>query len=223
MGEIMVHLENCNCIKKADIKIQEGTLNIKYGTNGTGKSTISKAVSLKAQGDEEKLQSLRPYMANDSEKTIVNGLNFNKVMVFNEEYVNSYLFEDDSFLENTARRAGWVGCNIVLKQIPEEGRIFIVKNEIEIPQKEIISKVKRTDFIKQYKLDARGWVLDVLNCVNQIEGRDFTLEQMYKFEDVLSKKHPDNNHIKDKIRQKLQILRDKGILEFRGRGHYRKI
>ena len=82
---------------------------------------------------------------------------------------------------------------------------------------------KRTDFIKQYKLDARGWVLDVLNCVNQIEGRDFTLEQMYKFEDVLSKKHPDNNHIKDKIRQKLQILRDKGILEFRGRGHYRKI
>lgn len=117
----------------------------------------------------------------------------------------------------------WVGCNIVLKQIPQEGRIFIVKNEIEIPQKEIISKVKRTDFIKQYKLDARGWVLDVLNCVNQIEGRDFTLEQMYKFEDVLSKKHPDNNHIKDKIRQKLQILRDKGILEFRGRGHYRKI
>lgn len=110
-----------------------------------------------------------------------------------------------------------------MKQIPEEGRIFIVKNEIEIPQKEIISKVKRTDFIKQYKLDARGWVLDVLNCVNQIEGRDFTLEQMYKFEDVLSKKHPDNNHIKDKIRQKLQILRDKGILEFRGRGHYRKI
>lgn len=126
-------------------------------------------------------------------------------------------------LSDTARRTGWVGCNIVLKQIPQEGRIFIVKNEIEIPQKEIISKVKRTDFIKQYKLDARGWVLDVLNCVNQIEGRDFTLEQMYKFEDVLSKKHPDNNHIKDKIRQKLQILRDKGILEFRGRGHYRKI
>lgn len=56
---------------------------------------------MKAQGDEEKLQSLRPYMANDSEKTIVNGLNFNNVMVFNEEYVNSYLFEDDSFLENS--------------------------------------------------------------------------------------------------------------------------
>lgn len=126
-------------------------------------------------------------------------------------------------LSNTARRAGWVGCNIILKRIPEEVRIFIVKNGIEIPQDEIISKVRKTEFIKQYKLDARGWVLDVLNCVNKIEGRDFTLEQMYEFEEVLAKKYPNNNHIKDKIRQQLQILRDKGFIEFRGRGNYRKI
>ena len=126
-------------------------------------------------------------------------------------------------LSDTARRAGWVGCNIILKQIPEEGRIFIVKNEMEISRKEIISKVRRSEFIKQYKLDARGWVLDVLNCVNKIEGRDFTLEQMYEFENVLAKKYPNNNHIKDKIRQQLQILRNKGIIEFRGRGNYRKI
>lgn len=126
-------------------------------------------------------------------------------------------------LSNTARRAGWVGCNIILKRIPEEGRIFIVKNGIEIPQDEIISKVRKTEFIKQYKLDARGWVLDVLNCVNKIEGRDFTLEQMYEFEEVLAKKYPNNNHIKDKVRQQLQILRDKGFIEFRGRGNYRKI
>lgn len=126
-------------------------------------------------------------------------------------------------LSDTARRSGWVGCNIVLKQIPEEGRIFIVKNEVEVLQEEIILKVRRTEFIKQYKLDARGWILDVLNCVNKIEGRDFNLEQMYKFEEVLAKKYLNNNHIKDKIRQQLQILRDKGIIEFRGRGNYRKI
>ena len=101
MSEIVIHLENCNCIKKADIKIQEGTLNIKYGLNGTGKSTISKAILLKAQGDEEKIKSLRPYLANDSEKTTVSELKFNKVMVFNEEYVNSYLFDDKSFLGNS--------------------------------------------------------------------------------------------------------------------------
>lgn len=94
---------------------------------------------------------------------------------------------------------------------------------MEIPQKDIIAKVKRTEFIKQYRLDARGWVLDVLNCVNQIDERDFTLDQMYKFENMLAAKHPDNKHVRDKIRHQLQVLRDKGILEFRGRGNYRKI
>ena len=32
-----------------------------------------------------------------------------------------------------------------------------------------------------------------------------------------------NNFIKDKIRQQLQILRDKAIIEFVGRGKYKKI
>ena len=151
-------------------------------------------------------------------------MNYNKHNLQVPKYFFSpEIIEKRKPLSDTARRAGWVGCNIILKQIPEEGRIFIVKNEMEISRKEIISKVRRTEFIKQYKLDARGWVLDVLNCVNKIEGRDFTLEQMYEFEDVLAKKYPNNNHIKDKIRQQLQILRNKGIIEFRGRGNYRKI
>ena len=46
---------------------------------------------------------------------------------------------------------------------------------------------------------------------------------MYRFEEMLAIKHPDNHHVKDKIRQQLQMLRDNGIIEFIGRGHYRKI
>lgn len=46
---------------------------------------------------------------------------------------------------------------------------------------------------------------------------------MYNFINELTLKHPENKHIKDKIRQQLQLLRDKGIIEFRGRGHYRKL
>ncbi len=151
------------------------------------------------------------------------GLQVKDFLMVPKYFFSPEIIEKRKPLSNTARRAGWVGCNIILKRIPEEGRIFIVKNGIEIPQDEIISKVRKTEFIKQYKLDARGWVLDVLNCVNKIEGRDFTLEQMYEFEEVLAKKYPNNNHIKDKIRQQLQILRDKGFIEFRGRGNYRKI
>lgn len=126
-------------------------------------------------------------------------------------------------LAATARRAGWIGCNILLKQIPEEGRIYIVQDGREQPMESIISKVEKTDFIRQYKMKARGWILDILNCVNKIETREFSLDQMYQFEDWLAVKYPDNHHIREKIRQQLQILRQKGIIEFKGRGRYGKI
>lgn len=125
-------------------------------------------------------------------------------------------------LAATARRAGWTGCNIILKEIPQEGRIYIVKDEIEQEKDRIVDKVNKTNFISQYTLDARGWILDILNCVNAIEGRCFTLKQMYQFEEMLALKYPGNHHIKDKIRQQLQVLRDKGIIEFIGGGNYRK-
>ena len=32
-------------------------------------------------------------------------------------------------LAETARRAGWVGCNILLNYIPQTGKIFFVKNQ----------------------------------------------------------------------------------------------
>lgn len=126
-------------------------------------------------------------------------------------------------LAETARRAGWIGCNILLNRIPNEGRIYIIQNEKEVPIEQIINKVHKTEFLRGSKLDVRGWTLDVLNCVNKIEDATFTLEQMYRFEEVLSIKHPDNHHVKDKIRQQLQMLRDNAIIEFIGKGHYRKI
>lgn len=133
------------------------------------------------------------------------------------------IIEKRKALSMTARRAGWVGCNIVLQQIPEEGRVYIVKDEVEQPVEEIIAKVQKTNFISGYKLDTRGWILDILNCVNRIPARTFTLEEMYMFVPELELKYPENHHVRDKIRQQLQLLRDKGIIEFEGRGRYRKL
>ena len=103
MSEVTIEIKNCNCINEANIRIEEGTLNIKYGSNGTGKSTISKAIFLKAHGTDGELQTLQPYGAHETEKSEVNGVTFNKVMVFDESYVNSYLFKEKSFLENSFR------------------------------------------------------------------------------------------------------------------------
>mgnify|MGYP001018571371 FL=1 len=62
-----------------------------------------------------------------------------------------------------------------------------------------------------------------MNCVDLIQKETFTLDDVYKFEKELQSKYPTNNFIKDKIRQQLQVLRDKGIIEFLGRGVYKKV
>lgn len=96
-----IKLKNCNCIKEAEIEIEEGALNIKYGSNGTGKSTISKAIYYKTHNNDDELQSLQPYDTEDGQMPDVECSSFSKVKVFDESYVNSYLFEERSFLSNS--------------------------------------------------------------------------------------------------------------------------
>ena len=126
-------------------------------------------------------------------------------------------------LADTARRAGWVGCNILIERIPVQGRIPIVENGIASSPAKVVEKVNKTLNLQTKDIEARGWLLDTLNCVNSIRSDTFTLDDMYAYELVLSQKHPNNRHVKDKIRQQLQMLRDKGYIEFVSRGHYRKI
>lgn len=125
-------------------------------------------------------------------------------------------------LKPTARRAGWVGCNILLTNIPQTGKIFFVRDGLVEPKEKVLSDWKRTLFLRDEKeINAKGWLLDIMLCVEKIGRKEFSLDELYIFENDLSKKHPDNHHIKDKIRQQLQVLRDRNYLEFTSRGNYR--
>ena len=84
--------------------------------------------------------------------------------------------------------------------IPDSGKIFIVKNQIEIQHETVISNYAKTKSLKTSNLESRGWLLDTLMCVEKIPTKDFSLNQMYAFENELKVKHPENNFIKDKIR-----------------------
>jgi type II restriction enzyme len=49
----------------------------------------------------------------------------------------------------------------------------------------------------------------------------FTTSEVYTFTRELEKLHPDNRHVRDKIRQQLQVLRDMGLLRHVERGLWR--
>jgi len=121
----------------------------------------------------------------------------------------------------TARRAGWVGCNIVLKNIPQTGKIFFVSNKQIEPKEKVLAGWKKTLFLREEKgISAKGWLLHVMKCIDNLGKQQFTLDEIYVFENELRFLYPENSHIKDKIRQQLQVLRDKDYLRFIGKRCY---
>ena len=147
----------------------------------------------------------------------------NNFMIIPKFYFLPKIIEKRKPLSANARRSGWIGCNILLNEIPESGRIYFVKNSIIIDKSTVIGNWQKTIFLDKKDQNAKGWILDVMICIDKIRKNEFSLEDIYKFEPYLKAKHPNNNFIKDKIRQQLQLLRDKGIIEFIGRGKYKKI
>ena len=103
---MIINISNCNNILSGTVSITEGRLNLKYAINGTGKSTIARAMESAAKHDEAALADLVPYSFIGDTRTehqpSVEGLPEDiKVAVFDESYVNQYVFLDDELLKNS--------------------------------------------------------------------------------------------------------------------------
>ncbi len=150
-----------------------------------------------------------------------NNFKVNNFIVIPKHFFIPEIIEKRKPLSATARRAGWTGCNILLDTIPSSGKIFYIKNS-EIQSKDkILEEWNKTSFLKDTNnINSKGWLLDTIKCIEKIDKKDFTLNDMYEFEKILRIKYPKNNNIQAKIRQQLQILRDKNYLKFTSRGKY---
>ena len=147
----------------------------------------------------------------------------NNLLVIPKHFFVSSMIEKRKPLGPMARRAGWVGCNISLSHIPEDGKIYFVKNSVYVPNERVREQWNKGIFLEQKKGEAKGWLLEVMRCLDKIQSETFTLNHVYAFERAMQTQFPNNNFIKDKLRQQLQILRDKGYISFLGNGKYRKL
>lgn len=124
-------------------------------------------------------------------------------------------------LKASARRAGWQGCNIRVDSIPEAGKVWLVRDGAMIAQRHVMDEWRRTLFLREAPSAARGWLIEVMKCVEDLGAAEFSLSEMYAFEGRLTALYPSNENVKPKIRQQLQVLRDRGFVEFLGGGRYR--
>lgn len=101
---VNMKISNCNNIDTGEISIIKNRLNIKYAFNGTGKSTISSAIIAKINNDDKALLSLTPFknINTQADDPSVEGLEeYQSVKIFNDDYVNQYVFQPDELLKNS--------------------------------------------------------------------------------------------------------------------------
>lgn len=164
----ITEVKNCNSILKGNIKVEEEKLNIKYGINGTGKTTIAKAIEV--ANDSEKLQELKSYFAEDSADVTINPP-FEKVLVFNEEFVEQVVFKEDEVIENSFEvflKTPTYDCK--KEQLDQHLKLLhqIMENDLEVIKlQELLEKIggkfKRT---ATGKLNRRGTMKSLLTKQN---------------------------------------------------------
>ena len=103
-GDLVISIADCNSIAEAGITLRRGALNIKYGPNGIGKSTIARALVLNARGGDA-LYELLPFKHRRGDSgikpSIVGAEDIKSVLVFDEKYVSQFVFQPDEVVKDS--------------------------------------------------------------------------------------------------------------------------
>ena len=144
--------------------------------------------------------------------------------VIPKHYFIPSIIEKRKPLSSTARRAWWVGCNILLDPIPESGKIYYVQDGKNLAKWQVLENWSKTSFLwSTWNLETKGWLLDTMRCIDMLWKNTFSLKEIYDFEPYLAQLHPENNHIPDKIRQQLQKLIVHWYIKRLENGIYKKL
>jgi ABC-type Mn2+/Zn2+ transport system ATPase subunit len=102
-----IEIKHCNNIEQGNIFIEENILNIKYAINGTGKSTLAKAIGYavaEQAGAKGRLEELTPFRHRSAATTkpSVTGVDqLIEIKIFDEAYINGFVFQQDDLLKGS--------------------------------------------------------------------------------------------------------------------------
>lgn len=128
-----VKIQNCNNIDEGFINIVSNRLNIKYAANGTGKSTVARAIALSVRDNlagTSSLAELTPFKSLNGETGMpaVQGVEgVKKLRVFDESYINDFVFQPDElvkgsfdiFIRDKEYESGMEEISILTREVKE--------------------------------------------------------------------------------------------------------
>lgn len=161
MANVDILIKNCNNVKEGTISIVENRLNIRYGMNGTGKSTLSKAIDLSSKGSG--LESLTPFGNVDDIPSISISKMFNNVQVYNEEFVERMVFQESAVINNA--------FDVFIRTPDYEERRKelddrLIKLKIDIDSQERIIQLRKDILAFSGKLELNAAKTGIKNGVN---------------------------------------------------------
>lgn len=146
---MLVKLEKCNNIETGSVELMEHTLNLKYAVNGSGKTTIARAIlaSIRERLGTEKdaLAALTPfkYRKDSSGKPEVTGTEtIQSVRVFDESYLNEFVFQADELLKGS--------FDILIKGDAYEHGMAAIDIHVETMQKALSADKDIADLISDF-------------------------------------------------------------------------
>lgn len=161
MANVNISIKNCNNIKEGTISIEENRLNVRYGMNGTGKSTLSKAIDLSSKGSG--LESLAPFGNDIDTPSITISKMFNNVQVYNEEFVERMVFQESAVINNA--------FDVFIRTPDYEERRKeldnrLIKLKIDIDSQERIIQLRKDILAFYGKLELNAAKTSIKNGVN---------------------------------------------------------
>lgn len=98
-----IELENVGAINKGTITFDDDKINVIYGSNGIGKTTILAAIQAKLNGTFDNDQSaFVPFFNKSAQpKITLKSCSISNILTFNRNYVDSYLYNSDDIANNS--------------------------------------------------------------------------------------------------------------------------
>jgi type II restriction enzyme len=78
-------------------------------------------------------------------------LTVTNLLIVPKHFFTTTIIEERKPLPPTAKRAGWVGCRILLQAIPQAGRITLIRNGVIEPKADVLDKWKRNVFLRKQR------------------------------------------------------------------------
>lgn len=102
-----ITISNCNNVDTGTLDISPGRLNIKYAANGTGKSTIARALALSISDSSTganklaELTSFKNFGIKEKQPQIHGAEDFTRLRMFDESYINDFVFQADELVKGS--------------------------------------------------------------------------------------------------------------------------